>query len=473
MIRQRHAKIVATLGPASNTFNVIHELFSAGADVFRLNFSHGTHEDHKAVYDYIRQVEHKVGRPIGVLADLQGPKLRIGTFADGPVTLSAGQKFRFDMDSAPGTSERVCLPHPEIFQALKPGAILLLDDGRLRVKVLECGVDYALVEAETTHTISNRKGVNVPGVALPISPLTAKDRTDLEFALSIGADWIALSFVQRPEDILEAKHLINGRAKIMAKIEKPMALEHLEAIINLSDGVMVARGDLGVEMLPEEVPGIQKRIVRLCRALGRPVVVATQMLDSMIAAATPTRAEASDVANAIFDGADAVALSAESASGQYPIESVSMMDRIIRKIENDAIYPSLIAAGHTPPPATVGDATTACARHISQLLSLAAIATLTSSGATATRTSRERPDAPILALTATALVARQLAIVWGVHAVQTAEAHNFDEMVSQASRLVVEQGLAQVGQDIAIIAGVPFKIAGSTNLLHIARIASR
>ena len=353
--RNRNAKIVATLGPASADREKIEALFHAGADVFRLNFSHGTHDDHKQRLDTIRSIERDLGRPISVLLDLQGPKLRIGTFPGGPIQLEAGDSFRLDLDrDKPGDQTRAALPHPEIFAALTEGTDLLLDDGRVRLRVERCGPDFAETRVINGGPLSDRKGVNVPGVVLPLSALTEKDRKDLDFGLSLGVDWVALSFVQRPEDIREIKAIVQGRAGICAKLEKPAAITSLEEIVAETDAVMVARGDLGVEMPAEQVPAIQKRIVRACRQAGKPVIVATQMLESMVAAPVPTRAEASDVATAIYDGADAVMLSAESASGKYPVEAVRMMSSIIAQTEADPYYREAIEASHTPPRADSG-----------------------------------------------------------------------------------------------------------------------
>ena len=411
MRRQRRAKIVATVGPASAGPEVLRELFLAGADVFRLNFSHGSHADHAARLAVLRELEAETGRPIGILADLQGPKLRVGRFADGPVILQQGQAFRLDIDPAPGDAQRVNLPHPEIFAALEPGAELLLDDGKLRLRVERCDAASADTRVLVGGRLSERKGVNVPGVLLPISALTAKDRADLDAALALGVDWVALSFVQRPEDLAEARALIGGRAGLIAKLEKPSAIERLDEVIAASDAVMVARGDLGVELPAERVPAIQKRIVRVCRRLGKPVIVATQMLESMIESPVPTRAEASDVATAIYDGADAVMLSAESAAGKYPVAAVAMMNRIIEGTEADPQYRQLIEASHTPAEAgraDVAEAVCCAMRRTVALLQAAAIVCYTTSGHTSLRAARERPEAPILSLTPDLAVARRL-----------------------------------------------------------------
>jgi pyruvate kinase len=468
MRRQRATKIVATLGPASGTPEIIAGLFRAGVDVFRLNFSHGAHEDHRARVEMLRAIERDTGRPIGILMDLQGPKLRVGTFAAGRVELMRGQPFRFDLEDRPGDGARARLPHPEIFAALAPGLELLLDDGRIRVVVRDCGPDFAETEVVTGGPLSDRKGVNVPGAVLPLSPLTEKDRRDLAFGLDQGVDWVALSFVQRPEDIAEARKLIAGRAAVLAKLEKPQAIEHLDQIIELSDAVMVARGDLGVELPPEEVPVLQKRIVSACRDAGKPVVVATQMLESMVGAPAPTRAEASDVATAVFDGADAVMLSAETAAGKYPVEAVTIMDRIIARVERDPLYRRITDAAREEPEATAADAITAAARQVAHTIHAAAIVTFTTSGSTALRAAHERPDAPILGLTERRETARKLALAWGVHVVVARDIENFQDMVERACDVAKAEGFARPGDRLVVTAGVPFGTPGATNVLRIA-----
>jgi pyruvate kinase len=468
MRRNRSAKIVATLGPASSTKARIRELADAGADVFRFNFSHGSHDDHAARFALLREVEQERGRPIGTIMDLQGPKLRVGRFADGRVTLARGDQFRLDLDKAQGDQHRVTLPHPEIFAVLQSGQDLLLDDGRIRLKVERCSPEFAECTVVNGGGLSDRKGVNVPNAVLPISALTAKDHADLSFGIELGFDWVALSFVQRPEDIAEARRLIAGRAAILAKIEKPAAIERLNGIVELSDAVMVARGDLGVELPPELVPGLQKRIIRRCRDLGKPVVVATQMLESMISAPAPTRAEASDVATAVYDGADAVMLSAESASGDYPVEAVAIMDRIIASVEQDDLYRFYIDAYQAQAERTSADAITLAAEQVAHTLQAAVIVTYTTSGATALRASRERPDRPILGLITRMVTARKLALAWGVHPVHTADAQDLDEMVGKARQFARDEGFAAPGESIVITAGLPFGTPGATNLLRVA-----
>ena len=468
--RRRRTKIVATLGPASSTVEVLSRLFETGADVFRLNFSHGTHEDHAARISMIRGLEEKYGRPIGILADVQGPKLRVGRFGGGRVHLQTGQTFRLDMNPTPGDMSRVQLPHPEILGAASIGTMLLLDDGKLRLRVTRKREDHLETEVVTGGPLSDRKGVNVPDVVLPIPALTKKDREDLDFALAHGVDYIGLSFVQRAEDVAEAKEIAAGRAWIMTKLEKPQALDNLDAILDLSDAVMVARGDLGVELPPEEVPLAQKRIVRAARLRGLPVVVATQMLESMISAPAPTRAEASDVATAVFDGADAVMLSAETAAGQYPYEAVNIMDRIIARVEQDAGWRNTIDATRPPPDGSTSDAICAAAQQVAHTIGAKAIAAFTESGGTALRVARERPDSPVLGLTPNTETARRMAVVWGVHAVTTNDAHSMTEAVARATKLAQQEGFASHGESIVVTAGVPFGQPGGTNALRVATV---
>jgi pyruvate kinase len=463
MRRHRNAKIIATLGPASSTSEIVRSLFDAGADVFRLNFSHGTHEDHKKRYDIIRSIEKDVGRPIGVLVDLQGPKLRVGTFTAGRAILKSGAKFDFDLDGGPGDDKRVSLPHPEIFQALSPGVQLLLDDGKIRLEVESCGPGKATTRVLVGGALSDRKGVSVVGAVLPLSALT--------YGLELGADWIALSFVQRPEDVEEVRSIVAGRAGVMSKLEKPSAVEHLDAIVALSDAVMVARGDLGVEMAPEQVPPIQRQIVRACRLAGKPSIVATQMLESMIEVPTPTRAEASDVASAIYHGADAVMLSAESASGKFPIEAVTMMDRIIKAAENDrGYYRPMSDAARPAPAATIPDAISASMRLATDLLPIAAVVTYTSSGSSSLRASRERPATSILSMAASVKMARRLTVAWGIHSVEVPAISSLDEMSSFACETALKEGFAKKGDTIVVAAGSPVGISGTTNMLKILRV---
>lgn len=468
MRRHRNCKIVATLGPASSHPDLIRKLFEAGADVFRLNLSHGSAEDHTARVRTIREIENEYKRPISVLFDLQGPKLRLGVFQSGKIEIVTGQHYRFDLSNDPGDHDRAPLPHPEIFAVLDIGLFLLIDDGKIRVRVERCGADFAEVLVEAGGILSDRKGVNVPGVTLPISALSAKDLHDLDLALDLGADWVNLSFLQRPEDILETRNIVGDRAKIGAKIEKPAAIQNLDEIIELSDAVMVARGDLGVEMPPEEVPILQKRIVQKCRHAGKPVIVATQMLESMIHLPLPTRAEASDVANAVYEGADAVMLSAETASGDHPVEAVAMMDRIIRRVEADPYYRKVTNAEHPLPLSTSADAVSNAIRSITHVLSATATVTYTSSGSTSLRVARERPESPILSLTPNLATARRLALVWGVHSVQTGDVANVEDMVDKACHIALREGFTLPGHPIIIVAGMPFGTPGSTNLMRIA-----
>ncbi len=472
MRRQRNAKIVATLGPASTDKATIKALFEAGADVFRLNFSHGKHEEHKARLDAIREIEAETGRTIAAMADLQGPKFRVGQFKDGPIHLSQGDIFRVDLDATPGDQTRVCLPHPEIFAALKVGANLLINDGRVGIRVTECGSDYAECETFAAGEVSNNKGVNIPDVQLELSPLTDKDRKDLEYALELGVDYVALSFVQRPEDVEELRGLIGDRASIISKIEKPSAIEHIEAIAEASDVLMVARGDLGVEMPPEDIPYLQKNMINLCRRLGKPVIVATHMLDSMVSAPVPTRAEASDVANAVYDGADAVMLSAESAAGEYPVESVQMMDRIIQRVERDPYFRKVVDAGRPEPQATNADAICLALGRMTEVLSAACTVTYTDSGYTCLRMSRERPDAPILALTPRQATARKLTLSWGAHPKQIEALTTVEQVAETACEIAVKDGFAKTDDTLVIAGGMPLGEAGTTNLIRVANIWS-
>jgi len=467
MQRSRATKIVATLGPVSSSETTIEALARAGADVFRLNFSHGTHEDHAARHATIRGVEKRIGRPIGILIDLQGPKLRVGVFTDGKAKLNAGQRFCFDTSDVAGDSTRVYLPHPEIFAALQPEHHLLVDDGKLRFKVLEVSNTQITTKVLVSGAISDRKGVSVPEASLSITALSRKDRADLEFGLSLGVDWVALSFVQCAQDVIDARILVAGRASVMAKIEKPQAVENIESILDVVDALMVARGDLGVEMPPEDVPLIQKRLVRLARAAGKPVVVATQMLESMVATPTPTRAEASDVATAVYEGADAVMLSAESASGAYPVEAVTMMSRIVVCTEADPIQRQLMNAVAAQHAANPTDAIGAAINTISDVLPLGAAVTYTSSGATALRISRVRPRTPILSLTPNMAVARKLALVWGVRSRVSPDAKSIEDIVAIAADAAQSEELCNAGHPLVVAAGVPFGQPGSTNLLRI------
>jgi pyruvate kinase len=468
MIHNRRARIVATLGPASRSPEMVTALALAGADVFRLNFSHGSQADHAEAAAAVRAAEDVAGRPLALLADLQGPKLRLGKFKDGKAQLKAGDPFRLYLGNGPGDGSGVSLPHPEIFAALETGADILIDDGRTRLQVKAHGAEWADTVVTQAGVVSDRKGVNLPGVILGLSPLTPKDRGDLAFALDLGVDWVALSFVQQPGDMAELREIVQGRAACMAKIEKPRALERLDEILELCDGVMVARGDLGVEMAPEEVPVAQKTIVRQARLRGIPVIVATQMLESMITNAAPTRAEATDVANAVYEGADALMLSAESAAGAYPKESVAMMDRIIVRVERDPRWPMLMSAEHAEEGVGDLDAIAAAAVHAAQTSDAACLVAFTSRGATARRIARERPTRPVLALTPSLATARRLSLGWGLEARVADDPHDVDDMAAQATRQAVELGLAQPGQRVVIVAGLPFGRAGGTNLIRLA-----
>jgi pyruvate kinase len=471
MKRERAAKIVATLGPSSTSPEMIAKLFEAGADVFRLNFSHGKHEEHKIRYDIIRKIEAEHNRPIGIIADLQGPKIRVGIFADGKIELKVGDTLVLDSDQdKDGDQSRVSISNPEIYPSLEPGIELLLDDGKMKVVVEKNNKTSIETKVLVGGTLSNRKGINIPGAILPMSALTEKDRLDMDFALAMGVDWIALSFVQRPEDVVEARQLIAGRAGVLAKLEKPLAITHLKQIVELSDALMVARGDLGVEAPPEDVPGLQKKIIRRAKSEGKPVIVATQMLESMITSPTPTRAEASDVATAVFDGADAVMLSAETAAGEYPVEAVSIMDRIISSAEQDEHYTLSQMRDRRQTRGTDADAITAAAKQVAHTLDAAAIVTFTTTGSTTLRAARERPTVPILSLTPDEKTARRMVLVWGVHPALTPHFQEFSDVVESAVEVATRENFATLGQRLIITAGVPFGTPGATNVLRIVKI---
>ena len=468
--RSRKVRVLATLGPASNSPEMIEQLFAAGADAFRVNMSHGDQESKVPVIEAIRALEKKYGRPTTILADLQGPKLRVGRFSGGKVMLETGSTFVLDRDPAPGDATRVELPHREIFAAVEPGARLLLDDGKLVLRVTDHDAERIETLVEVGGPLSNNKGLNVPDVVVPMAALTDKDRSDLAFALEQGVDWIALSFVQRPDDLAEARKLIQGKAALLAKIEKPAAIDRLEEIVEMCDGVMVARGDLGVELPPQDVPPLQKRIVEVSRRQGKPVVVATQMLESMIHSPTPTRAEVSDVATAIYDGADAIMLSAESAAGDWPVQSVAMMNSIGEAVERDPRHGDRVHFTVTRPDPTTADAIAEAAKQIARTVSATAIICFTTSGSTARRVARERPSVPVMVLTPKMETARRTGLLWGAYAVHTRDVESFEDMVAKAKRMALRHHIATAGDRVIVIAGVPFKTPGSTNVIHVVRI---
>jgi pyruvate kinase len=421
MRRSRKVKILATLGPASSNEEMIRKLYEAGADLFRINMSHSSHEVMRSLVDRIRAVEKQVGRPIGILGDLQGPKLRVGTFANGKETLEIGQTFTLDDNPEPGDKSRVFLPHPEILKSVEKGHRLLIDDGRLKLMAEKADGKSIVCKVVSGTTISDKKGVSLPDTDLPVGALTDKDRKDLDALLAAGVDWIALSFIQRPDDLAEVRKIARGRAALLSKIEKPQAVARLAEIIELSDALMVARGDLGVEMPLEAVPGIQKQITRAGRRAGKPVVVATQMLESMISAPVPTRAEVSDVATAVFEGADAISMAT---------------------------------------------------RQIGETLKLSAIITYTASGTTGLRAARERPQLPIITLSPVLETARRLSIAWGLHCVVTDDASDLDDMVDRACNIAFRENFAKPGDRVIITAGVPLRTPGATNMLRIAYVGS-
>lgn len=472
--RGRKVKILATVGPASQHPDMLRRLLLAGVDAFRVNMSHGDHATHAETIANIRALEEEFSRPIAILCDLQGPKLRVGTFREGErVVIPHGRHFTFDRNPEPGDETRVCLPHPELFSVLEKGQRLLVDDGKIRLKVIRAGEDEILCTAEVGGVISDRKGVNVPDVVVPVPAMTEKDRRDLAFAVKHGADWIALSFVQRPEDLAEARKLMGGHGALCAKIEKPSAITCLSAILELSDGVMVARGDLGVELNPEDVPSLQKRIVNEARVLGKPVIVATQMLESMIESPIPTRAEVSDVANAVYDGADAVMLSAETAAGQWPEEAVTMMNRIAQRTEADDSYKARIHILDTQPDPTTADALSHACMTIAETVPISAVVVFTSGGSTARRVARERPAVPMMVLTPSIITARRVALLWGAHPVTTRDISSFEEMIAKCKRMALRHGFGLAGSKLITLAGVPFGTPGSTNLLHIVTLSGK
>ena len=468
MRRQRNIKIVATLGPSSSDYDTIKDLHLAGADVFRLNMSHGTHDEIAKRHKIIRQIEDELSSPIAILADLQGPKLRVGSFKNGVEELTENEKFRLDFKDELGTKDRVQLPHPEIFQALHEGAHLLINDGKIKLMVEKCGPDFADCLVLNGGEISDRKGVNVPDVILPLAALSEKDRADLDFICNLGIDWLALSFVQRAEDIVDARNLIAGRASVISKIEKPSAVKSFDEILKVSDGVMVARGDLGVELPVQNVPPIQKRLVRKCRAAAKPVIVATQMLESMIESPMPTRAEVSDVATAIYEGSDAIMLSAESAAGQFPIQAVETMNNVAIEVESDPTYTEVMEASRRAKRNSVADGIVSAAREIAETTDIKAICCFTQTGTTALLTARERPRVPIIALSSEIETARRLALTWGTNCVLSGNKTRFKEAVVSAVRAALAEGLANETDQVVITAGVPFNITGTTNILRVA-----
>ena len=468
MRRQRNIKIVATLGPSSSDYDTIKGLHLAGADVFRLNMSHGSHDEIAERHKIIRQIEVELSSPIAILADLQGPKLRVGTFKNGVEELSENENFRLDLKNELGTKDRVQLPHPEIFQALHEGAHLLINDGKIKLMVEKCGQDFADCLVLNGGEISDRKGVNVPDVIVPLAALSEKDRADLDFICDLGIDWLALSFVQRAEDIVEARKLIAGRASVISKIEKPSAVKSFDDILKVSDGVMVARGDLGVELPVQNVPPIQKRLVRKCRAAAKPVIVATQMLESMIESSMPTRAEVSDVATAIYEGSDAIMLSAESAAGQFPVLAVETMNNVAIEVESDPTYTEVMEASRRAKRNSVADGIVSAAREIAETTDIKAICCFTQTGTTALLTARERPRVPIIALSSEIETARRLALTWGTNCVLSGNKTRFKEAVVSAVRAALAEGLANETEQVVITAGVPFNITGTTNILRVA-----
>lgn len=470
MKRDRFAKIVATLGLTSSEPDVIEKLFLTGVDVFRLNFSHGTHENHAKNIQTLRALEQKHGRPIAILQDLQGPKFRVGRFEQDAIELAFGQTLVFDQDDTLGDNTRVYLPHPEVFSSAKVGDRLLLDDARVAFEVVNN--DGNCIEAKHIYgkKLSNNKGLNLPDTDLLVSAMTDKDHTDLQFGLSQGVDIVALSFVQRAGDMEMLRGLVGGKASILAKIEKPSAVRHIADILDASDAIMLARGDLGVEFPPEALPSIQKTVVEAARHAGKPIVVATQMLESMIDSPVPTRAEATDVDTAVALGADAVMLSGETAIGKYPVEAVSFMDRMIQSTEKDARYIKDMRVIEDVEVNSSNGAVSHAVKAISNAIDVTAIACYTASGSSAVRLCRERALTPIIALTPNQDVARRLQLYWGVDAVVMPDADRVQTIVANAANLVKRKAYGEDGDLVVVTAGVPFGQPGTTNTIRLATI---
>ncbi|PIZ32870.1 MAG: pyruvate kinase [Alphaproteobacteria bacterium CG_4_10_14_0_8_um_filter_37_21] len=471
MYRLRKSKIIATLGPKTSSKETIEELFLSGVDVFRLNFSHGAYEDHKQKMIYIRELEAIYQRPIAIMVDLQGPKLRIGMFDQGSIILKEGDAFCLDMHKSPGSKDRVYIANTEIFKVVKNGGHILLDDGKIILEVTECGTDYIITKVKQGGKLSSKKGVNLPDCKIAISALTEKDKKDLDFCLTLDIDWVALSFVQHAQDIIDIKELIKDRAKVIAKIEKPQALENIDDIIFHSDAIMLARGDLGVEVSLEEVPVIQKKVLQKCKQQGRPAIVATQMLESMIYQSSPTRAETSDVATAIYDGADAVMLSAETATGEYPVESVKIMDKIIKTVEHDMTADRQVShILHSIEQNMEKDAMMFATKNVASTIKASAIVSFTICGGSTLRLARQRPLAPIIALPTEQKTCRMLTLVWGVHAVMHSKVFSFQQMQDTACDTAYQEGFSKNGDVIVISASAPFGTTESSNLLHVSSI---
>jgi pyruvate kinase len=462
----RHSKIVCTIGPASRSAKIVERLTSAGMDVARLNFSHSTHADHAQSIALIRAAAIKHEKPIAILADLQGPKIRTGPLAGGsPVLLRAGQRFVITTARVLGDSTRVSTVFRPLPREVHRGDRILLSDGLIELRVEQVRGQEVICEVVNGGALGEHKGINLPGIQLRVPALTPKDRADLVFALKHGANYIAVSFVRRPEDVVLAKTLIRRAGKdtpVIAKLEKPEAIENLDAILRVADGVMVARGDLGVEMSPERVPVVQKMIINRARQARRPVITATQMLESMTENPRPTRAEASDVANAVFDGSDAVMLSAETASGKYPVEAVNMMARIIEDAEANIVEFS------RPSPQEklkVAETVAELVCHASRELHMRLIVVFTHSGFTARLVSRYRPLVPIVAFSPEADTRRRMALIWGVCPRNIPDVRKVDGLAEVAEKRLLEEKLARKGDVIGIVAGTPMGIRGTTNFM--------
>jgi pyruvate kinase len=467
----RRAKIVCTLGPATSSPEQVTALVESGMDVARLNFSHGSHDDHAAAYHLVRKASDSTGRAVAILADLQGPKIRLGTFADGPVTWATGSQVCITVEDVRGTAERVSTTYKDLANDVRVGDRLLVDDGNLSLSVVRVeGPDVFCLVVEGGK-VSNNKGLSLPGVAVSVPALSDKDERDLRFALQLGVDLIALSFVRSPTDVALVRDIMRQEdihVPVIAKLEKPEAVRNLDAIVEAFDGIMVARGDLGVELALEQVPLVQKRAVQAARERNKPVIVATQMLESMITNSRPTRAEASDVANAVLDGADAVMLSGETSVGQYPIGAVRTMDRIISAVESDHLWVPEVARRSR----SRSGAIVRAARDIGESLDVKALATFTQTGETARRLAALHPRQPLLAFTVDGRVRSLLALSWGVETFLVPAVEHTDDMVAQVDFSLLSIGRLQVGDRVVVVAGSPPNTVGSTNLIRVHEVGT-
>jgi pyruvate kinase len=468
----RRAKIVCTLGPATATAPRLAELIDAGMDVARLNFSHSTQAEHSAVYDTVRRIAAERGRAIGVLADLQGPKIRLGRFADGPVVWATGEQIVITTAACAGDHDRVSTTYGGLASDVRPGDRLLVDDGKVELRVLDVDGDDISCEVLQGGPVSNHKGISLPGVAVSVPPLSDKDIEDLKFALELGVDMVAMSFVRAPEEVKLAHSVMDQMGKrvpVMAKLEKPEAVSDLAAIVDAFDGLMVARGDLGVEMPLEQVPLVQKRAISLCRQAAKPVIVATQMLDSMISDRRPTRAEVSDVANAVYDGADAVMLSAETSVGAYPAHTVATMGRIVEAAE-DALGQPGAPEWVVEDEAGVSDAVAAAACELGRRIGAMALCCFTRTGDTALRLARQRSPLPLVAFAHDESVRARLAFSWGIESAVLAPATTAETMPAEVRRGLTAMGMCNPGSRVVVVSGSRSGVAGCTDSVRVLRL---